>query len=880
MKKLLIVFVSIILILIVAIVLVPFLFKDEIKTAVDEAIAENINAQVYYDEGGFSLSILEDFPNLTLTVNDFGIVGNEPFEKDTLVSIASFSFGIDIMSAINGEQIKINTISLDQPEIMVLVLPDGTANYDIAMPSDTLAVEEEPVDTSATAFNISIKSWAINNANIVYYDENMSFFTTLSGLTHTGSGDFSQDLFDIVTSTHIDSWNVSMEDVEYLSNKMFNADITLAMDLPNAKYTFKDNKVSLNNFGIGFDGYVAMPGEDIEMDLTYSGKDISIKSLLSMIPGVYHEYLDGVETDGNISFEGYAKGVYNENMLPDVNAKLNVDHGMFKYAEYPVPVEDLTIRTELNVPGDNMDNMTFNMSKFSMLLDGEVMEANLFFANLQNYTWDFGMHGNLDFEKLLKIVPIEGMDLKGLLNADFSTSGNMKLVDEEKYDELPASGSLSLTGFEMVSEDLPQGFKINKTTMDFSTTQIDLKEFDAMLGKSDMQMNGSLSNFIAFALDDNEVLKGELNFTSNKFDLNEWMTEEETDGLEEEVVEDSLDVVTEALRIPKSIDFKLQSKIHETLYDNMVIEDMDGLITVKDGIASLNNIDFHLLDGDFVMNGTYNSVVEEPVYDFGFDITDLSISKSYETFNTVQTLAPVAKNVDGKFSAELKLAGSMGVDMMPLYDDMYGKGVVKIKEAALKGDELMKAISAVSKASGDEITMKDVKLQVEIKDGRLYVEPFDVKMSGQNATIYGSNGVDGSVDYNINSEIKTGEAGSAVNAMLGQYTGGANLIGETMVLKLKMTGTYDKPKVSILGTETADGKSAKQAATDAAKAELDKQKKIAEAKAKEELAKQQKAAEAKAKEEVEKQQKIAEEKAKKAADKAKEDAKKKLKKLF
>ena len=45
----------------------------------------------------------------------------------------------------------------------------------------------------------------------------------------------------------------------------------------------------------------------------------------------------------------------------------------------------------------------------------------------------------------------------------------------------------------------------------------------------------------------------------------------------------------------------------------MIIEDLDGLITIKEGIAKLNNVDFHMLDGDFIMNGQYNSVTDSSI---------------------------------------------------------------------------------------------------------------------------------------------------------------------------------------------------------------------------------------------------------------------------
>lgn len=835
-------------------IFLPLIFKDEIKEAVDEAIAENVNAKVYYDQQGFRLSLIPNFPNFTFSMSDFGVAGFAPFEGDTLLQVGTFEFVIDLMSVVVGDQIAINAIVLDEPNINVKVLKDGSANYDIIKASEAPVEAEEDSVSEASAFSISIKQWDIVDGHLVYDDESMQVLTKIGGLNHSGRGDFTEDNFDLFTITKVRQLSADYEGVSYLSNKKLEMEMTLNMDLPNAKYTFKKNYIKLNNFRMGIDGYVAMPGEDIDMDITYTGEDISIASILSLIPGVYQEYLDGLSVGGDINFNGAVKGTYNEKLLPTVTANLDIVDGRIKYAEYPIPMEKINMKSSLLVPGENMDAMTFDMPQFDMLIDGEPLAANLHFENLKNYTWDFGFDGNVDFEKVLKIIPIAGMNLKGKLNAKLNTSGNMRLVDQQRYSEIPAKGSMSLTGFYFKSPDLPQGFGIKETQLKFTPSKIALTKFDGSIGKSDMQMNGSLSNYIGYALSENQILKGQLNFNSNQFDLNEWMTDTDT-----ATVAESTDAATpEVVRLPINIDFELKSKINKILYDNMVIEDLEGLITVKNGTARLDQVGFHMLDGDFVMNGGYNSVPNHPLYDFEFGVQHLSISSAFATFNTVEKMAPVAKNMQGQFSTEMKIAGSLDQGMEPNLNDMNGEGVLLIEEAYLQGEKLMDAIAKVAKFDDDTLKMKDTEVTFEIKDGRMYVDPYDINYAGYEVTVFGSNGFDGSMDYNVSSEIPTGAVGAAVNSLLAQYTGGQMLIGETIPLSIHVSGTYDDPKVGLgQSAGTGSDPSAKDAATAAAKAEFEKQKKIAEEKAREELEKQKQ----RAQEELDKQKKMAEDKA-------------------
>lgn len=882
MKKFFLIIFGLIIVLLATAFILPIIFKDDIQKALDAEISNNVKAKVYYDADHLNLTLFKNFPNITVGMGDFGVVGIDQFEGDTLMSMGSFEVVVDIMSVINGERINVNSISLIEPEIYVIVLEDGTANYDIAKTSDEPIEEEVAVDTTSTAFNVGINKWEIVNGNLLYYDQSMNFYTTIMGLNHNGSGDFTQDLFDLTTLTTIDSWSLGFEGEDYLSDRRLLVDFTMAMDLPNSTYTFKQNRIALNEFGFGFDGTVSMPGEDIGVDLTFDSDEITIVSILSLIPGTYQEYLNGLEVSGNISFAGFVKGVYNDNSMPAVNVKLKVNDGYIKYAEYPIPIEQLTIDSEFDYPSADMTQTSFDLKTFSMLMDGEKVEATLAFKDLEDYNWNFGMNGNLDLGKLTKVIPLDSMDLEGKINATLQTAGKMSDLEAERYDLLPTSGTMSINNFKFTSPDLPQGFGITNTEMSLDPSSVKLSAFTGNLGKSDMSMTGSISNYLGYILNENEVIKGELLFSSNTFDLNEWMTEEE--GEVEEVVVEEDTAALEVIVVPTNIDFMLKSSITEILYDNMTIKDLKGDIIIRDGRVSMEGVAFNLLNGTFTMTGYYATADQEtPTFDFDLGIKDLSIAESYNTFNTIQTMAPIAENMTGNFSTNFNIGGALGNDMMPLYDQLYGTGLLEIVEAAYKGD--MKLIAAINGAtkltklsggetSTDEIELKDVLMQAEIKDGRVHLEPFNVVFGGYETTISGSNGIDGSLDYIMGMDVPTGKVAAAANNLIASKLGGASLVGDKVKLNLGVGGTYDDPKITVRSVENAGGSSPADAAKARLAAEAAKRKKQAEDRAKREVARAKARAKTKATKVADKAKTEVKQVTDKAVEKVTEEAKK------
>ncbi len=894
MKKFFIVFLSIIGLLVVAMAVGPIFFKDDIQKAIDEQVANNLNAKIYYSTDDFSLSLFRSFPNLSVAIGNFGVVGVDQFESDTLLAVKTFDITVDIMSAISGEKIVIKNVLLDEPLINVHVLEDGSASYDIAKPSqDTEEVEEETTSAESTDVAITVEKWAINNGEIDYVDFSSAISMLLDGLNHEGSGDFTLEVFDLSTNTVIEEVSFAYGNEVYLNQKRFEADLTLNMDLANMNFVFKENRLALNQFGFVVDGNVNMPGEDINMDITFDGKEIDLKGILSLIPGAYQEYLDGISAGGQIGFDGYVKGTYNEISMPHVAANLTVSDGNIKYAEYPIPIEKLNIKAGFDYPSADLKDFTFTIDQFDLLVDGEPASASLLFKDLEDYFWDFKFDGNLDLEKLTKVIPVEGMDLTGKINANMASSGRLSDVEQENYKALKSSGSMRIQDFTYSSPDLPQGFGISETQASFSPAEINLASFKGNAGKTDLNLDGKITHYLEYALGEEATLTGVFNFTSSLVDINEWMTEEDTVVVEEDTT------TLEVVRIPTNVDFELNSSIDKLAYSTYDINNFKGAVTIREGALRMNEVQFELLDGTFEMSGAYETVPEDPLYDFDLGIKDLSIPRAFQGFETVKTIAPFAEKMTGNFSTDFQVSGSLLQDMSPDYNTMQGFGLVNVANAALNEVKLLSTVSGFAggntlQGNDGTVSLKDVLLQTEIRDGRVFVKPFEMNLGGYRTGVEGSNGITGDLDYTMSvKEVSTGAAGSALNSLASNTLGLKNAISTKVDIDLGVGGTFSSPKVKFQGLKPSGGSasnSAKNAAAAKAKEELEKAKQKAKAEAEKRKAEakrladeKKKEAEAKLKAEEEAAKQKLDEEKNKATDAAKEEiskAKDKVKNLF
>jgi uncharacterized protein involved in outer membrane biogenesis len=419
MKKALIIIGIIFGLLLAAAFILPIVFKDDIKAAIDKELARSINADVMYEADNFSLSLFRNFPNVTAEVRDLGVINREPFAGEILFAAENIQVEVNLMDVLFGDQLRLKGITLVRPIINVNVLADGRANYDIAIPSsDTVTTTEESGD-----FSFGIDHWEIVGGDIKYDDKTIPMLLELKGVNHRGSGDFTQSVFDLKTKTTADTLNVTYDGVAYLSKKQADIDMTLSISEEYTKYTFKENTAKLNDFAMSFDGWFKMNEKDYGMDISFKSPENTFKSLLSLVPGMYSESFTNIETSGDLAFNGFVKGTYSDTQMPAFNVDLKVINAMFKYPDLPTPINNINLDMLVDNKDGIIDNTVIDIKKFHMDFGSNPVDARALISKIYPTTVDANLSAKLNLAELSKMFPVEGLDMRGNYALNLSAKG-------------------------------------------------------------------------------------------------------------------------------------------------------------------------------------------------------------------------------------------------------------------------------------------------------------------------------------------------------------------------------------------------------------------------------------------------------------------------
>lgn len=800
-------------VILILLITLPYLFKDKIIQAVKDAANENLTATLDFED--LSISLLSNFPNASVSIENMTLTGTEQFADVQLVSIGDLNAVMDL-SSLMGDSYAIKRITIDGMNADVRVMADGTANYDIVKPSETTDEVPEPASgEDSGAFQLELQEYSLTNSNLSYVDHTMPMHAEVRNLNHSGSGDFTQDIVALTTQTTAGEVNFDYDGVKYVHKASTDIQADMELNLTESKYTFTDNAISLNSFPLKIDGFVAMPGESIDMDLSFSSPGSTFGQLLSLVPAEFATDLEGVESSGEVAFSGNLTGSYSDTSMPGGGLELEVDKGRFNYPDLPKSVENVQISASINVPdGNDLDKASVDVPRFYLEIGDNPIDISLKLRTPESDPEvDFTARAKIILEQLSDVIPLEqGDQLKGSINADLSVAGKMSDVENENYEAVQATGQIIAQQLLYTTDSLPYDMLIDVAYLNFTPSFAELSQFKANVGKSDLAASGKIDNYLAYALKD-EPLHGSFQVSSKKMDLNEFMTSsaDASDEIESEDQSESVEgEEMGVIEVPGNIDFELNASFDEMIYDDIVMKNVNGGIHVHDQSVELNNLNISMLEGRVRADGSYSTAGKRPQIDFDFDIDDMGIKEASEAFNTIDKLAPIGKSCSGTFSTELKIEAALDNNMEPIEETIEGHGKLQTDEVFIEKFEPLNKLAQELKIERlSKQNIEDVNLTYAITDGKAIIEPFTVKVDGIPAEISGETTLlSQEIDYTMKMDMPLDRIpGGMVNqatSLLDQINSAAGTnfsAGSSIPVNIRFTGTVDKPTI---GTNYGD----------------------------------------------------------------------------
>ncbi len=307
-------------------------------------------------------------------------------------------------------------------------------------------------------------------------------------------------------------------------------------------------------------------------------------------------------------------------------------------------------------------------------------------------------------------------------------------------------------------------------------------EFLANYGKTDITLNGYLSNVINYALENNATLKGDFNFKTRYFYVDEFAAFAGDTTASAQTADTA---GTGVIIIPSNLDLLFTAAANTVEYNNLLLKDFKGNMDISNGKLMLKQTGFSLIDAPVVMDATYYSLsLHKAFFDYSINAKEFDVKRAYNEIKLFHDLAPAASKAEGIVSLDYKLSGKLDENMQPVYPSLKGGGVLSIKDVKLDGFKLMNAVGkATNRDSINDPNLKAVNIKTTIANNIITLEKTKLKVLGFRPRFEGQISFDGKLNL-------SGRLGLPPFGIFG--------------IPFSVTGTQDDPKVKLHHAKDSD----------------------------------------------------------------------------
>ncbi|GAA3522733.1 AsmA-like C-terminal region-containing protein [Aquimarina addita] len=781
-----------IVVLIIALISLPFIFSGTIKDKIRYLANEHVNAKV--DFADVDISLIRSFPKASVIIDELSIINYAPFEGDTLAYAKKIALDMSINELFKdaSEAIGVQRVVIDEATINVKTDSLSNVNYDIAK-AETTTPETSTEESSSFAFEL--EHYEINNSKLLYQDDVSKIALLMTNINHSGDGTLSGEkiLLDTESSSEI---SFLMDGTNYLNKHKLRLDANLELDMENQRYAFKENKAFINQLPLEFAGFVQLDEKYTDIDISFKTPTSDFKNFLAVVPAEYAKNLDGVQTSGDFSIDGVVKGKVDDTHIPMMDIKIASNNASFKYPDLPKGVQNIVIDTQIKNDTGLMDDIYVLLNTLTFKIDQDTFAAKGSLKHVtQNMLVDMAINGTLNLANLEKAYPLELEEqLNGILKANIKTNFDMQSLEKEQYQNVKSSGNVSIDNFTYASPELPNEIKIENANVSFKPETITLDKMKVTTGTSDLTAEGAINNLMGF-LFTKQNLKGNFTVASQVFAVSDFMVAG-NETAEEQTTEKT---PSEALQIPSFLDANLNFSANKVLYDNLELQNTKGSVVIKDETASLKNVTSNLLGGGIAFDGNVSTKSAIPTFNMNMDLSKIDIVKSFASLELLKGLAPIAQALTGALSTKMTLAGNLTNDLTPVLTSLKGNALANILNAKVSTAQtplLAKLDNQINFIDLNNLDLKDIQTALTFDDGKINVKPFDIDIKGIKITASGSHGFDMNMDYNLAMDVPAKYLGKDVGGILSQLN--EKEVSEmTVALPVGITGNFSNPKVSL-----------------------------------------------------------------------------------
>lgn len=689
------------------------------------------------------LTYWETFPNASLKFQEVYI--EETFsKKDTLLYAKDIFLEFSLLDLFR-KNYNIKAISANEGKIFLRINKKGENNWSIFKPAESgeegLALKLEQVEAS--------------NIHAIYEDVKTQFFLDYV----LGDGDFQGDFdagdFDLTMDFTGQMQTLISGFDELVSDRALAVKGALGVESTKESYTLKDLQLKVDGIPFLVSGNYTAGSMDA-IDLNIAGDNLTMKSILNILPSRYKENITRYDASGVVSFAGRVHGkVGGENRL-NVTARFEVEDGSIEHESTGTRFERIRLKGDY-VLGAKEDQLRFEA--FSGALQAGTISGEGVIYNLRAPRADLRMRADVSLSDLKSFLNWDTLAVcEGRIVAEMQYKGAIDGSTKTDFNTIQASGRAELSGARLQLQGSSRLFEQLGAKVDFDNRNAYVKQMSGVVNGSDFNINGALNNLLPFLLNSSEKLQVEAGLKSKFIDFGQLI--ESTGTKSEEYV----------FSLPERMTFQLNSRVEKFRFEDFTADEVNGIVKYNGVSLDVDPVSFKTSEGIFLAQLRLKQNVTN-----GYDLVcsanfkDINIQKMFASFGNFGQTFITDKHLRGKARATVQLEAPMSAALKLNTDKLHALMDIGISNGELVGLESLQEIGDYMKKNKwiapfvneeafservKHIRFSELENVIEIKNKKIIIPNMVIRSSAMDISTHGEHGFDNTIDYTIGFRLR------------------------------------------------------------------------------------------------------------------------------
>jgi len=766
-----------IVVLVVALSLSVFLFKDKIINQFIREANKQLNTPVKIAK--IDVSVWQNFPMLSIVMHDVYVEDSQPGQYP-LLTAAEISFQLSLVDAWH-EDYKIQGLRIKDSETNLKIDDKGENNYTIA--------KDTGGEGGGGSISFELRNVNLQNTKVHYTDAKSDQRFSFVSQALVSSIQTVNDVYSIDAEGEVTTERIEINRTSFLAGKSFQLESQLIYDDVQKILTIKPSVLNLKNAGFDVSGTYAWKKKNL-INLAVNGKDTDIQTILSLLPGSAAKTFEKYKSDGGVYFNAKLKGEISKHKSPGLTIDFGFTKATVYHPDYKSRIEEASMTGSFATPEVmEVSQAVLVLKDIRGKLNNEPFSANFVLQNFNNPEVISDFKGRVDAAAVLSFYPIANLtDVSGALLVDVSFEGRVELLKRKATAQrVSTQGTIDLQNIGLTYGEEKVKLQNLSGNLQFSNNDLALSNVTGLVGNSDFTFNGFFKNIITFLLFENQPIGIETDLKSNFLDVDQLFAMgygNPAAGKNQQY----------EFSISRNINLNFNCDVKRLRYKRFHASNIKGDLLVKNEMAVARNINLHAMGGDMTLAGivdAHNPKAIDVVSNAKFE--GIYVDSVFYVFENFDQDFIQDKHLKGQTYADVSLEMTLNQNLRLFNETLIADISANIKNGELNNFEPMKKLNRFLNDEGlSKLRFSDIKNDIHIEKKTIYIPQMEVRSNVTSIKVSGTHTFDQRIDYHIIAPLRNDRSINSTEARAALEEDGN---GQSKLF-LKITGTTDDYRIS------------------------------------------------------------------------------------